>query len=702
MYSTSCAFFQFKPPVFRVIPRSSEDSRVALASLVRDRRMSAPGNDGNVDYDKSTDLYLTYEARDDMIYECLMRDEGYELDPMVIAKRVKPCDMGDGPMWPNYRQAHQVLRRRDDDEPGNSRVIILSDGLADPCDPELGFTPDPKLSGFGYEVVGEFRRSKGEKGDNDYSSTHDPYQGWIGWEVLVADSITQLIVNTPLNKLGSMGVYPEMLDEVFSGFINIPNDWNCPDHFVNRASRTMGFLYFWSRAPWLPTTTVVSGDGDGDDTTLAKPLRFPEGSAGLFCFRLITPSQRATLRDARTYEDIKQARLDLVKGWETDGSYHITDISPPSPTKITSTSKTDNSNSQVARMNFFDSIGKSSPFIMPPMDGIRCDQHSWPARPAWRAITVKGMEGDDTKGGCIVHASDGLTDPWDDEVWNDIEIQCRVDQVESKPNVGLGFELIMGSIDLPDSIVYSIVKEVSYCMFETPYQQLQIWERLREDELALMKEFEWLSGPEGNNDKSNIVLSTSSIEIICDAFPEEYKSDTGTVGILLDGGVSVGLPLTFPLLQATTTNNDKEGQKAVDAHVRELIVLHPEELGHIRSAGPIARTEIARRIRALQTKWCSSASRPSVVPVPPPPPGRYTTIEECVSAVEAWPPNIKLRFSVGTVVEANIGTFTRGKIIKQWEEGNGRWNAYRVEIEDGNKINVWAPEDTDEYVRLPK
>jgi len=160
-----------------------------------------------------------------------------------------------------------------------------------------------------------------------------------------------------------------------------------------------------------------------------------------------------------------------------------------------------------------------------------------------------------------VHASDDLTDPRDNEVWNDFEIQWRLDQVESMPNVGLGFEVIMRSIDLPDSIVYSIVAEVSYNMFDNPFQMLQIFERMREDELALMKEFEWLSGAEGNNDNSNIVLSTWSREIICDAFPEEYKSDTGTVGILLDGGISLGLPLTFPLLPTTTTTNDKEGGK---------------------------------------------------------------------------------------------------------------------------------------------
>lgn len=60
--------------------------------------------------------------------------------------------------------------------------------------------------------------------------------------------------------------------------------------------------------------------------------------------------------------------------------------------------------------------------------------------------------------------------------------------------------------------------------------------------------------------------------------------------------------------------------------------------------------------------------------------------------------DVKLRFAVGTVVEANIGTFTKGKVIKQWDEGN----AYRVEISDANKTNVWAPIDVDEYIRLPK
>ncbi len=54
-----------------------------------------------------------------------------------------------------------------------------------------------------------------------------------------------------------------------------------------------------------------------------------------------------------------------------------------------------------------------------------------------------------------------------------------------------------------------------------------------------------------------------------------------------------------------------------------------------------------------------------------------------------------LRFPVGTVVEANTGKWTKGTVIQQWDEGN----AYRIELQDGAKTNVWAPIDVDAYVR---
>merc|ERR1719437_220 len=53
-----------------------------------------------------------------------------------------------------------------------------------------------------------------------------------------------------------------------------------------------------------------------------------------------------------------------------------------------------------------------------------------------------------------------------------------------------------------------------------------------------------------------------------------------------------------------------------------------------------------------------------------------------------------LRFKVGDVVEANVGKFMKGKIVRQWDEGN----AYRIELEEDN-VNVWAPIDIDAYVR---
>lgn len=55
-----------------------------------------------------------------------------------------------------------------------------------------------------------------------------------------------------------------------------------------------------------------------------------------------------------------------------------------------------------------------------------------------------------------------------------------------------------------------------------------------------------------------------------------------------------------------------------------------------------------------------------------------------------------LRFSVGQAVEANVGSWEKGKILKQWDEGN----AYRVRLDSGTE--VWAPIDVDAYVRAPQ
>eukprot|EP00416_Gambierdiscus_australes_P033436 CAMPEP_0171109406 /NCGR_PEP_ID=MMETSP0766_2-20121228/70757_1 /TAXON_ID=439317 /ORGANISM="Gambierdiscus australes, Strain CAWD 149" /LENGTH=359 /DNA_ID=CAMNT_0011571139 /DNA_START=162 /DNA_END=1241 /DNA_ORIENTATION=+ len=58
----------------------------------------------------------------------------------------------------------------------------------------------------------------------------------------------------------------------------------------------------------------------------------------------------------------------------------------------------------------------------------------------------------------------------------------------------------------------------------------------------------------------------------------------------------------------------------------------------------------------------------------------------------------ELRFKLGDEVEANVGVWTRGKIIRLWDEGN----PYRIELQDGEKTNVWGPEDDDQWVRAPK
>lgn len=54
----------------------------------------------------------------------------------------------------------------------------------------------------------------------------------------------------------------------------------------------------------------------------------------------------------------------------------------------------------------------------------------------------------------------------------------------------------------------------------------------------------------------------------------------------------------------------------------------------------------------------------------------------------------KLRFEVGSTVEANIGKWEQGVIIKQWDDGN----AYRIQLYADN-THCWAPIDINAYVR---
>jgi hypothetical protein len=68
-----------------------------------------------------------------------------------------------------------------------------------------------------------------------------------------------------------------------------------------------------------------------------------------------------------------------------------------------------------------------------------------------------------------------------------------------------------------------------------------------------------------------------------------------------------------------------------------------------------------------------------------------TCFEACLVTEE-------LRFKVGDKVQANVGKFVNGTIKKLWDNGN----AYRIELEDGKKTNVYAPVDVDIYVKALK
>lgn len=55
----------------------------------------------------------------------------------------------------------------------------------------------------------------------------------------------------------------------------------------------------------------------------------------------------------------------------------------------------------------------------------------------------------------------------------------------------------------------------------------------------------------------------------------------------------------------------------------------------------------------------------------------------------------ELRFKVGDMVKARVRGWQEAKVLKTWDMGN----PYRLEVQDGNKTNVWGPEDSDMCVR---
>merc|ERR1719506_1230880 len=58
--------------------------------------------------------------------------------------------------------------------------------------------------------------------------------------------------------------------------------------------------------------------------------------------------------------------------------------------------------------------------------------------------------------------------------------------------------------------------------------------------------------------------------------------------------------------------------------------------------------------------------------------------------------NEKLRFKIVDNVKALAPAgWTQGKVIREWDEGN----PYRIELQDENGTNVWAPVDSDNFVK---
>lgn len=74
--------------------------------------------------------------------------------------------------------------------------------------------------------------------------------------------------------------------------------------------------------------------------------------------------------------------------------------------------------------------------------------------------------------------------------------------------------------------------------------------------------------------------------------------------------------------------------------------------------------------------------------------GRNLKTEELEKGFQDCIATMELRFKVGTPVRANVDQgWTNGTVLGQWDEGN----PYRIKLEDGTE--VWAPEDTDGFVR---
>lgn len=75
--------------------------------------------------------------------------------------------------------------------------------------------------------------------------------------------------------------------------------------------------------------------------------------------------------------------------------------------------------------------------------------------------------------------------------------------------------------------------------------------------------------------------------------------------------------------------------------------------------------------------------------------GKNLDVEFLKVGFEACRVTDKLRFAVGSPVMANCGTWKEGKVVKHWDDGN----AYRIQLNNRLKTEVWAPIDIDAYIK---
>jgi len=261
---------------------------------------------------------------------------------------------------------------------------------------------------------------------------------------------------------------------------------------------------------------------------------------------------------------------------------------------------------------------------MPGMPRGYGTHYFWPDKPGWIQLKIPPTSNNVSQGRLCV--SNGLTQPWEEH--SPVDFGARG---FPNPNLGFGFEVVFGTTDtkLSDENIKSIVMEISNNMAADPHGRLALFQELGTDELQLMTNHpEFAAGTKNDETSSLPRVGCMSMEINASEFPESLQSPSmqfgKSLGILISGTITKGLPSFIELPQGK-------------AYLLELTILHPEELAHIQACSYPARLEIFHRLQALNQKWCSSSTRPSVVTVPPPK-NPCSSEEEVIQVVKSWPP----------------------------------------------------------------